>query len=82
MPCSTRGSGHGSLITRRAVGTGETVLDVSHLRVGFRTESGRPQAVDDVSFALHRGEVLSIVGESGSGKSVSAMTLMGLTRVA
>ena len=27
-----------------------------------------------------RGEVLAIVGESGSGKSVSAMTLMGLTR--
>jgi oligopeptide/dipeptide ABC transporter ATP-binding protein len=59
---------------------GETVLDVSHLRVGFRTESGLLQAVDDVSFTLRRGEVLSIVGESGSGKSVSAMTLMGLTR--
>ena len=58
----------------------ETVLDVSHLRVGFRTESGLLQAVDDVSFSLGRGEVLSIVGESGSGKSVSAMTLMGLTR--
>ncbi len=58
----------------------ETVLEVSHLRVGFRTESGVVQAVDDVSFTLRRGEVLSIVGESGSGKSVSAMTLMGLTR--
>jgi oligopeptide/dipeptide ABC transporter ATP-binding protein len=58
----------------------ETVLDVSNLRVGFRTESGLIQAVDDVSFSLRRGEVLSIVGESGSGKSVSAMTLMGLTR--
>ncbi len=63
-----------------AGGTGETVLDVSHLRVGFQVERGVLQAVDDVSFALHRGEVLSIVGESGSGKSVSAMTLMGLTR--
>jgi oligopeptide/dipeptide ABC transporter ATP-binding protein len=58
----------------------ETVLEVTHLRVGFRTESGLVQAVDDVSFTLRRGEVLSIVGESGSGKSVSAMTLMGLTR--
>jgi peptide/nickel transport system ATP-binding protein/oligopeptide transport system ATP-binding protein len=59
---------------------GETVLEVSHLRVDFRTEQGIVHAVNDVSFELRRGEVLSIVGESGSGKSVSAMTLMGLTR--
>jgi oligopeptide/dipeptide ABC transporter ATP-binding protein len=59
---------------------GESVLEVSHLKVDFRTESGVVHAVNDVSFTLRRGEVLSIVGESGSGKSVSAMTLMGLTR--
>jgi peptide/nickel transport system ATP-binding protein/oligopeptide transport system ATP-binding protein len=55
------------------------LLDVEHLRVGFRTEEGVVQAVDDVSFQLRSGEVLAIVGESGSGKSVSALTLMGLT---
>jgi peptide/nickel transport system ATP-binding protein len=33
-----------------------------------------------VSFSVGRGEVVAIVGESGSGKSVTAMTLMGLTR--
>ena len=58
---------------------GKLLLDVEHLRVGFRTEEGVVQAVDDVSFQLHAGEVLAIVGESGSGKSVSALTLMGLT---
>jgi peptide/nickel transport system ATP-binding protein len=60
--------------------TGDDVLTVENLRVGFRGERGTVQAVDDVSFTLRRGEIVSIVGESGSGKSVSAMTLMGLTR--
>jgi peptide/nickel transport system ATP-binding protein len=58
----------------------DSVLNVENLKVSFRTEGGVVRAVDDVSFSLRRGEVLSIVGESGSGKSVSAMTLMGLTR--
>jgi ABC-type glutathione transport system ATPase component len=44
------------------------------------TRSSEVVAVDDVSFALHRGESLGIVGESGSGKTTIARMLVGLER--
>jgi oligopeptide/dipeptide ABC transporter ATP-binding protein len=58
----------------------EALLKVDDLRVDFRTEDGVVHAVDGVSFEVGQGEVLAVVGESGCGKSVTAMTLMGLTR--
>ena len=54
------------------------VLDVRGLTTVFHTRQGEIHAVNAVSFALKRGEVLGVVGESGSGKSVTMMSLVGL----
>jgi len=54
------------------------LLEVSHLDVGFNTQLGSVQAVNDVSFQIKKGETLGLIGESGSGKSVIGMSLLRL----
>ena len=57
---------------------GETVLDVTDLRVYFYTEEGEVRAVDGVSFAMKRGRIMALVGESGCGKSVTSYSILRL----
>jgi peptide/nickel transport system ATP-binding protein len=54
------------------------LLAVEDLAVEFRTRTGTVRALDDIGFALRRGETLALVGESGSGKSVTAYAIMGI----
>jgi len=62
---------------------GENILEIKNINKHFPIKSFRGygqyvHAMDDVSFSLKKGEVLSIVGESGSGKTTTANVIAGL----
>lgn len=63
------------------------LLTVDNLSVRFPVKHGGLlakkswlYAVDDVSFAIPKGETLAIVGESGSGKTTAALAVARLVR--
>jgi oligopeptide transport system ATP-binding protein len=54
------------------------LLEVSDLRVEFRTGDEIASVLNGVSYHVDAGETLAVLGESGSGKSVTAQTIMGI----
>jgi branched-chain amino acid transport system ATP-binding protein len=52
------------------------LLNVSNLNVFY----GDAQALWDINFKVHEGEVFSIIGSNGAGKSTILKTLSGLMR--
>ncbi len=61
----------------------KVLVEVNHLKKYFNINTGvfssKPlKAVDDVSFAIHKGETLGLVGESGCGKTTVGRTLLHL----
>ena len=56
---------------------------VKHFAIGgglFGGTAGLVRAVDDVSFAIRRGETLGLVGESGCGKTTTGRCILQLER--
>ncbi len=54
----------------------EILMQVRNLSVMYKTRLGEVSAVDNVSFDIHKGEILGLVGESGCGKSTMGKALM------
>jgi rhamnose transport system ATP-binding protein len=57
---------------RQPVSSGDAVLEVRGL-------SSRAARIRDISFSLHRGEILGLAGLAGSGRTQVAETLFGIT---
>ena len=58
----------------------EPLLYVKDLSIDFQTEAGMVRAVDEISFTVHRGEIVGLVGESGAGKSLTSEAILRLIR--
>lgn len=56
----------------------EHILEVKNLKVKFTTSTGEVTAIDNISFAVKKGEVYGLAGESGCGKSVTVLSLLKL----
>ena len=63
----------------------ENILEVKNLKKYFPIKggffggvTGEVKAVDDVSFAIRKGETLGLVGESGCGKTTCGRTGIGV----
>ena len=63
-------------MSSEAVVEAEPVLVAEHLTKRF----GKREAVSDVSFTLHTGEVLGFLGPNGAGKTTTIRMLVGLAK--
>jgi len=70
-----------------SVPANDTLVELRHLRTYFPLAAGSLvyrnswlKAVDDVSFAIHRGETFGLVGESGCGKTTLGRSILRLEK--
>lgn len=65
-------------MTNNIANKNDIILEVKHLKKYFKVATGDIKAVDDVTFAIKRGETFGLVGESGCGKSTTGRTIIRL----
>ena len=53
-------------------------MEVRNLEIRYVTDEETVYAVNDISFALQKGESIGLVGETGAGKTTTALGIMGL----
>lgn len=56
----------------------EKIIEVRNLSKNFYTKEGELKVLDNISFNLYEGEILSLLGPSGSGKSTILNILANL----
>lgn len=54
------------------------LLNIHQISIGFQTDNGFRETLQQVDFQLYKNEILGIVGESGSGKSLTSLAVLGL----
>jgi oligopeptide/dipeptide ABC transporter ATP-binding protein len=57
-----------------------SLLEVDGLKTEFVTRNGVVHALNGVSFAVEKGEIVGIVGESGCGKSTAVRSIIRLVQ--
>lgn len=79
---SATGGGHSQALTRDLNDdTTNAIIEAEHISQTFTGDKGNELTVlDDISFTLHKGEIVAILGRSGAGKSTFLRILAGLVQ--
>ena len=59
----------------------ETILKIAHVQKYYGNKTNLTKALDDISFAVDKGEFVAIMGASGSGKTTLLNVISTIDRV-